>query len=151
VEPAWIQRGVDAGSVLGIERIVMLDRAERIAAEVAKAATARGLRVAISVVDVHGNPVLLHRMDGAAVHTLDLAFRKAYTAASFGVETATLMPRVQPGQPMYGLVAGSGGKLIAFGGGVPFELEEGVLVGVGVSGGTASQDAELVKEALAAL
>jgi uncharacterized protein GlcG (DUF336 family) len=126
----------------------MLDQALIMAAEAVKVATQMGLRVVISVVDAHGNPVLLHRMDGAPLHALDMAFRKAYTAISFGAETASLMAKVQPGQPLYGLAVNSGGKLIAFGGGAPVALREGVSVGVGISGGTTSEDVEILASAV---
>lgn len=129
---------------------MILDQARRIAAEAAKAAKAKGKPVVVSVVDAHGNQVLLHRMDGAPLLSIDMAFRKAYTAVSFGASTESLMPKVQPGQPLYGLTASSGGRLVAFGGGAPVELPGGVKVGVGISGGTTDEDVEILNVALAA-
>lgn len=126
----------------------MFDEVKDLAAAAEKASAAIGIRVVVSVVDTHGNPILLHRMDGAPLHSLDIAFRKAYTAASFDVETETLTELVQPGQPLYGLAVNSGGKLIAFGGGAPVELNSGVKVGLGISGGTTEQDIEVLKAAL---
>lgn len=128
----------------------MFETIKDIATTAEEAATKKGINVVVSVVDIHGNPVLLHRMDGASLHSLDIAFRKAYTAASFDVATETLTELVQPGQPLYGLAVNSGGRLIAFGGGAPVELSEGVKVGVGISGGTTEEDIDVLNAALAA-
>lgn len=128
----------------------MFETIKDIATTAEEAATEKGINVVVSVVDIHGNPVLLHRMDGAPLHSLDIAFRKAYTAASFDVATETLTELVQPGQPLYGLAVNSGGRLIAFGGGAPVELPEGVKVGVGISGGTTEEDIDVLNAALAA-
>ena len=53
--------------------------------------------VAVTVIDIHGNVVLTHRMTGAPAFSLELAERKAYTSALIGVRTADLVPLVQPG------------------------------------------------------
>jgi uncharacterized protein GlcG (DUF336 family) len=126
----------------------MIQEAQQIAAAAEKAAKEAGLSIVVSIVDVHGNPVLLHRMDRAPLHSLDMAFRKAYTAASFDVATEELTDQVQPGQPLYGLAVNSGSKLIAFGGGAPIRLTDGEKVGVGISGGTTPQDIDILRKAL---
>ncbi|MDI3195510.1 heme-binding protein [Pseudarthrobacter sp. AL07] len=128
----------------------MIEEAQKIAAAAEKAAKDAGLSIVISIVDTHGNPVLLHRMDGAPLHSLDMAFRKAYTAASFDVATEELTDQVQPGQPLYGLAVNSGSKLIAFGGGAPTNLTKGEKVGVGISGGTTQEDIDILRKALGA-
>jgi uncharacterized protein GlcG (DUF336 family) len=128
----------------------MLEAVKTIAAAAEVAAGKIGIKVVVSVVDTHGNQVLVHRMDGAPLHSLDIAFRKAYTAASFGVRTEELTEQVQPGQPLYGLAVNSGGRLISFGGGAPIDLAEGVRVGVGISGGTTEEDIDVLDVALQA-
>lgn len=126
----------------------MIEEAQKIAAAAETAAKKAGLSIVVSIVDTHGNPVLLHRMDGAPLHSLDMAFRKAYTAASFDVATEELTDQVQPGQPLYGLAVNSGSKLIAFGGGAPISLTKGEKVGVGISGGTTQEDIDILRIAL---
>jgi uncharacterized protein GlcG (DUF336 family) len=115
-----------------------------------EAATKLKLGVVISIVDVHGNPALLHRMDKAPMHSLEMAFRKAYTAASFNVATEELTEKVQPNAPLYGLAVNSGSKLIGFGGGAPFIVSTGERFGIGVSGGTTEEDIEIMWEAISA-
>lgn len=110
-----------------------------------------GVCVVISVVDVHGNAKLLHRTDGAPMHSLEMAFRKAYTAATFNVPTESLTDDVRPSGPLYGLAVNSGSKLIAFGGGAPFTTSNGERFGLGISGGTTEEDIMILERALAGL
>lgn len=119
--------------------------AERVHAEAAKAK----VPVAVCVIDVHGNLVLQHRMNGAPLFSLEIAERKAYTAALVGVRTGDLLALVQPGQPLYALSTVGGGRFCAMGGGVPLTGEDGrVFAGVGVSGGTVDQDVAIVEAAV---
>jgi uncharacterized protein GlcG (DUF336 family)/catechol 2,3-dioxygenase-like lactoylglutathione lyase family enzyme len=117
---------------------------DRIEAESAKA----GVPVAISIIDTHGNIVLKHRMNGAPVFAADLSERKAYTSALVGLRTADLLPLVQPGQSLFSLMAVSGGRYCAMGGGAPLTVEGLLVAGVGVSGGTVEQDVDILESAL---
>jgi uncharacterized protein GlcG (DUF336 family) len=126
----------------------MFEELKSVAAAAESKAAEMGLTVVVSVVDVHGNPALLHRMTGAPMHSLEMAFRKAYTAATFNVATAELTDKVQPGGPLYGLAVNSGSKLIGFGGGAPFVVSSGERFGLGISGGTTEEDIEIMQSAL---
>lgn len=108
------------------------------------------LKVAIvaSAVDAHGNTILLMRMKGAPVHSIDLATRKAFTAIEMGADTVSLAPLAQPGQPLYELCAATSGKLVFFGGGELFELAPGETIGVGISGAETEQDVAIVRNAI---
>jgi uncharacterized protein GlcG (DUF336 family) len=126
----------------------LLSLAKSAAAKVeAKAAEVKA-PVAICVADVHGNVVLIHRMNGAPAFSMEISERKAYTSALVGMRTAELFNLVQPGQPLFALVGLSGGRYCAMGGGVPL-FQDGVLIaGVGVSGGSVEQDMEVVEAAI---
>jgi uncharacterized protein GlcG (DUF336 family) len=104
--------------------------------------------VAVTVIDLHGNVVLQHRMTGAPLFSLELSERKAYTSALVRIRTADLVPLVQPGAPLYPLIMVSGGRYSAMGGGVPLAHEGEVIAGVGVSGGTTEQDIAIVEAAV---
>ena len=52
---------------------------------------------------------------------------------------------VQPGGPLYGLQQTNGGRIVAFGGGVPLTEGGRVTGALGVSGGTPEQDAALAQ------
>jgi uncharacterized protein GlcG (DUF336 family) len=121
----------------------LFDQAEKRAEELDVASV-------VAAVDPHGNLVLLMRMEGAPEFAIHMATRKAYTAISMGLETAALTPLVQPGQPLFGLIEASGGRLLPFGGGAVVTLEDGSSLGVGVSGGTTEQDVAVLKAIQAA-
>ena len=118
--------------------------AGRVEAEAKKAK----VPVAVCIVDVHGNLVLQHRMNGAPLFSLEISERKAYTSALVGMRTADLLALVQPGQPLYVLPTVGGGRFCPMGGGVPLTDDGHVFAGVGVSGGTAEQDVNIVEAAL---
>ena len=103
--------------------------------------------VAVTVIDTHGNVVLTHRMTGAPAFSLELAERKAYTSALIGMSTADLVPLVQPGAELYPLLAVSGGRYSAMGGGVPLTGAGQVIAGVGVSRGRTEQDIAIAEAA----
>jgi uncharacterized protein GlcG (DUF336 family) len=120
------------------------DIADRVEAE----SSEQNLPVAITVIDIHGNVVLTHRMTGAPVFSLELSERKAYTSALVGKRTADLVPLVQPGAALYPLLTVAGGRYSAMGGGVPLTSDGQVIAGVGVSGGTTEQDIAIVEAAM---
>ena len=114
----------------------LLTIAKKIADRVEAESVKQNVPVAMTVIDIHGNVVLTHRMTGAPAFSLELAERKAYTSALVGLRTADLVPLVQPGEALYPLLAVSGGRYSAIGGGVPVTSDGQVIAGVGVSGGT---------------
>ena len=91
--------------------------AERIEAQ----ATQAKVPVAVCVIDIHGNIILKHRMNGAPTFSLELSERKAYTSALVGLRTADLSPLVQPGQALFPLMGVAGGRFCSMGGGAPLE------------------------------
>jgi uncharacterized protein GlcG (DUF336 family) len=127
----------------------LLTIAKKIAGRVEAESAKQEVPVAVTVIDIHGNVVLTHRMSGAPAFSLEIAERKAYTSALIGIRTADLVPLVQPGAELYPLLALSGGRYSAMGGGVPLTNDEGEAIGgVGVSGGTTQQDIAIVEAAV---
>ncbi len=112
-------------------------------------AASRKLKVAICVVDAVGDLVAFERMDGVGRLSIELAQRKAYTAAMLRMSTADLKPLVQPDGPLYGLTHLNGGQFISFGGGVPLARDGQVVGAIAVSGANSEQDAELAQIAVA--
>jgi uncharacterized protein GlcG (DUF336 family) len=110
--------------------------AERVEAEAARAK----VPVAVSVMDVHGNLVLQHRMNDAPLFAVEISARKAYTSALIKVRTADLLPLVQPGEDLFPLLTLAGGRFTAMGGGVPITENGRVVAGLGVSGGATTQE-----------
>lgn len=91
-----------------------------------------GHQVAVAVVDRSGLLQVLLRDRFAGAHTVEVATRKAWTAASFRIPTTALATETQAGRPMSGIrnapqVMAIGGGLVIEGGGASFG-------GIGVSG-----------------
>src|SRR4051812_25568977 len=126
----------------------LLTIAKEIAGHVEAESLEQGVPTAVTVIDSHGNVVLTHRMTGAPLFSLELSERKAYTSALVGKRTADLAPLVQPGADLYPLLAVSGGRYSAIGGGVPLTSDGEVIAGVGVSGGSVDQDVAIVEAAM---
>jgi uncharacterized protein GlcG (DUF336 family) len=120
------------------------DIADRVEAQSARAK----VPVAVCVIDVHGNIVLQHRMNGAPVFAIEIAERKAYTSALVGLRTADLFPLVQPGRELFPLMGLSGGRFCSMGGGAPLTSDGERVAGVGVSGGTVEQDVAILESAI---
>jgi uncharacterized protein GlcG (DUF336 family) len=70
----------------------LLTTAKNIADRVEAESLTQNVPVAVTVIDIHGNVVLTHRMTGAPAFSLELAERKAYTSALIGFRTADLVP-----------------------------------------------------------
>src|SRR5258708_6159551 len=126
----------------------LLTIAKQIADRAEAESVKQNVPVAVTVIDIHGNVVLTHRMNGAPAFSLELAERKAYTSALIRLRTADLVPLVQPGAELYPLLAVSGGRYSAMGGGVPLTSDGHVIAGVGVRGGTTDQDTAIVQTRL---
>lgn len=115
-------------------------------------ATARQIGVAmnIAVLDAGTHLKAFARMDGALLGSIDIALRKARTAALFGLNTEAVGEFCKPGGGSPGLEITNGG-LVVFAGGVPIRDRNGVLIGaVGVSGGAVEQDFRVAQAAAAA-
>lgn len=108
----------------------------------------------MTVVNATAYPVAFARMDDCLLGAIDVAYRKARTAALFRADSVEVGANFQPGGPAYALENTNGG-LIGFGGGVLLRDAQGRVLGaIGVSGASAEQDqaiAETAARALAAL
>ena len=105
----------------------------------------RGYAVSAVVVDHGGNTVVAMRADGASVHTMENARRKAYTAMTFKMTTEAFIKdmanrpvrREQTTLP----------HVIAINGGVPIKAGNEVIGGIGLSG-SPGKDEECVNAGL---
>jgi uncharacterized protein GlcG (DUF336 family) len=117
-----------------------LELAERMVRAACEEAAAHDCLVSAAVVDAGGHLVAFRRMDGAEFAGATIAVDKAYTAAGNRVATLDLREQVAPGGDLAGYFAASGGRFIAFGGGVPLWDDRLVAGAVGVSGASGKQD-----------
>nr|WP_295863392.1 heme-binding protein [uncultured Chitinophaga sp.] len=102
--------------------------------------------VSVCIADASGLSLAFLRMDGASVVSVDLAPKKAYTAAMFKMATKDLGAFRQPvtSFPMETIL---GGKIVTFGGGIPLLYNDHLIGAIGVSGGWAEQDHEIARAA----
>jgi uncharacterized protein GlcG (DUF336 family) len=110
-----------------------------------------GVPVNITVLDAAAHLKAFSRMDGAVLGSIDIATRKARTAALFQTTSEAVWEYCKPGAPAHALELTNGG-LAPFAGGIPLVDVDGTMIGaVGVSGGAVPQDLEIAQAAAAAL
>ena len=129
---------------------VTLAQAEQIIAAAKQKSAELGIKQNICVVDSGSNLVAFARMDGAWIGSVDIAQKKARTAAWFMMDTKALSPLVQPGESLYHIEHSNGG-LITFPGGIVLKQDDEVIGAVGVSGSTVEDDHAVAEAGAAAL
>ena len=130
------------------DRPALTRDAVRTLVEAAEAeATANGWNVVVVVVDEAGHLLSLTRMDGVVLGSLEVAQRKARTAALYRRPTKVFADRLAGGEQ----AVLSFPDVIPLEGGLPITVG-GVVVGaVGVSGVRADQDAQAAQAGIDAL
>lgn len=97
------------------------------------------ITINVSVTDDKGLEIAFYRMEGAFIHSIDIAKDKAYTSSSFGFPTHQW---TEIFKELAHLEQGFSNRdrLVPFGGGLPI-FENGEKIGaIGVSGGTEEED-----------
>ncbi|MEZ5249674.1 MAG: heme-binding protein [Ilumatobacteraceae bacterium] len=122
---------------------ISLDTARRALDAAVAHATSIGLAACVTVADPSGEPILTARMDGAPRLSAQIAANKAWTVASFnGLPTEAWWGLIRDEPALVHGITHTP-RLTIFGGGVAIR-SNGELVGaIGVSGGSAEQDAEV--------
>ena len=128
---------------------ITLTQAHAVIAAGERKADELGIPFNIAVVDAGANLKAFGRQDGAWLGSIDIAQGKAFTARAFDMATKELAPMTQPGEPLFGIDASNGGKIIIFAGGIPLKDGDTIVGAVGVSGGTPDQDHEVAEAAAA--
>ena len=124
-----------------------LDAAMSMADAAVAEAEANEWEVVIAIVDASGDLIVLRRMDGVQVGSVDVAIAKASTAARFRRETKALADAVTGGAtPLLSV-----DDIIMLEGGVPVQVDGATVGGIGVSGVASFQDAQIAKAGAAAL
>ena len=97
------------------------------------------LRISVTIVDSGGQTRLFHRDDGAAPHTADASFKKAYTARTYRTPSAEFMKRTE---------VGGGGRpglrqinnVLGVPGGLPIKIGDETIGGIGIAGAPGDGD-----------
>jgi uncharacterized protein GlcG (DUF336 family) len=128
--------------------VLSLELARKMAEAVEKKSKEIGVPMIFSVVDEGGNLLLLNRMEDAILVSIDISINKAYTAVFLKLPTDQLAPLTQPEASLYGLQNTNNNRMVIFGGGYPLKVENQIIGGVGVSGGSVEEDMLVAQEAL---
>ncbi len=104
-----------------------------------------GFRISVTIVDSSGQIRLFHKDDGAAPHTVDASFRKAYTARTYRVSSADFMKRTEVGGARPGLRAIN--HTIGVPGGLPIKIGNETIGGIGIAGAPGDKGDEACAEA----
>jgi uncharacterized protein GlcG (DUF336 family) len=122
-----------AGAALIMHKDISHDMALAIAEGAIQACLAKGYATSAVVVDRDGETLVAMRGDGAGIHTLENARRKAYTANTFKQLTKDYAKKLDdPASPVRQQVTLP--NVIAIDGGVPIKAGNEVIGGAGVSG-----------------
>ena len=121
---------------------------QRMAKRAEEKAEQLGVPVVFAAVDRGGNLMLLQRMEGALLASVEIASGKAYTASALKMATHELGQAAGQDGPLYGIETAIPGKIVLFGGGFPYVVDGEVVGGIGVSGGTVEQDMEIARWAM---
>jgi uncharacterized protein GlcG (DUF336 family) len=142
-----------SSSMTQVSPIIMtLEAAQTATAAALKKIRSLGIPFTVSVLDGAGHILLVTRMDGAAIASIDTSIAKARTAVYFGAATKDLAAAVADGQPLATIQTSTSLPLAFVAGAVPVKNESGVVVGaVGAGGGLPQQDHEVAAAAVDAL
>lgn len=130
-------------SSIDMDSNLSLEKARKIIRAGERKAKEMNIAAVFAVVNPEGNLIIEERMDNAILVSIEVAYKKAYTAAALKLNTEDLTALVQPGAMFYGLQ--SDPKYIVFGGGILLKVDGKIVGAVGVSGGSAQEDMEIAK------
>lgn len=128
------------------QRNLSLGLAKTIAEAALAECQAKGFHTAVAVVDRAGQVMVILRDEQASAQTAEMARRKAFTARMFRTTTLEFQKRTtDPAYAAQRQVA----DILALGGGVPIQVGNDIVGGVGSSGSSQDQDDACAKAGVA--
>jgi len=128
---------VAATQGLVTQKALSLGLARTIAEAALTECKSKGFATSVAVVDRAGQVLVLLRDENASAQTAEMSRRKAYTARMF--RTSTMEFQKRTADPLYAAQRDVA-DILALGGGVPIQIGEDVIGGVGSSGSSQVQD-----------
>ena len=129
--------------------MLTLDFARELLAAAEGAAREQDLALAFAIVDEGGHVVAVARMDGAPWIAPEVALGKAWTAAAYGLPSASQGDKMKELHAFSSAIsAATHGRFTPQIGGLPITDGDTVIGAMGASGGTGQQDEDVVRTAL---
>ena len=119
------------------QKNLSLGLAKTIAEAALGACKSKGFSTSVAVVDRAGQLMVLLRDENASAQTAEMSRRKAYTARMFRISTMEFQKRTS--EPLYAAQRDVT-DILALGGGVPIQIGDDAIGGVGSSGSSQPQD-----------
>ena len=113
-------------------------------------ATKQNIAVTISIVDLGGHLVALHRMDGCSFFGIDVSQKKAITSSQLKAPTHALADITQK-VPELQKAFDKNLSILIIAGGFPILQNGQVIGGIGISGGDFNQDKTIGEKAVQSL
>jgi len=120
---------------------ISLDQAKKVMAGAEAEARKNNWPVAIVIVDSGGNLVMMQRMDTTQFGSNEVARQKAHTAVAFKRPTKVFQDSIAQGGANLRLLKVDGMSPLE--GGIPIVVNNQIIGGIGVSGVTSQQDAQI--------
>jgi uncharacterized protein GlcG (DUF336 family)/ubiquinone/menaquinone biosynthesis C-methylase UbiE len=128
---------------------ITLEQAKKIMAGAEAESKKNSWGMVITILDSGGNPVMMQRMDGTQLGSVEVARDKAWSAVAFRRPTKVFEDLVAQGGANLRILKLSGANPIE--GGIPIVVDGKIIGAVGVSGGSAAQDGQVAKAGIDAL
>jgi len=129
-----------------MQRNLSLPLAKTIAEGALSECKSKGFNTAVAVVDRAGQVMVILRDEQATAQQVEMARRKAYTARMFRTTTLEFQKRTAEGPNM---AQRDVADILALGGGVPIQVGNDIIGGVGSSGSSQEQDDACAKAGIA--
>jgi uncharacterized protein GlcG (DUF336 family) len=137
---------IASGQGLVTQKNLSLAMAKNIAEAALGACKAKGYNTAVAVVDRAGQVMVILRDEQATAQQAEMARRKAYTARMFRMTTLEFQKRTS--EPNYAAQRDIA-DILALGGGVPIQVGNEIIGGVGSSGSNQENDDACAKAGVA--
>jgi glc operon protein GlcG len=134
---------VDAQEPMPYGPAITLEQAKKVMAGAEAEAQKNNWFVVIAIVDTGGNLVSLQRLDNTQFGSIEVARQKAWSAAAFRRPTKVFQEAVAGGGANLRILALEGASPLE--GGIPIVADGQIIGGIGVSGMTGEQDAQIAQ------
>ena len=128
---------------------ITLDQAKKVLAAAEAEAKKNNWNVVISIVDTGGQLVTMSRLDNTQFGSVEVAREKAYSSVAFRRPTKVFQDAIAKGGENVRLLGLTGASMLE--GGIPIVVDGKIVGGIGVSGVTSAQDAQIAQAGIDSL